>query len=235
MGSTRLPGKVLLDIGGLPMLARVLRRTSRAALLDEVVVATSRAPADDPIARAAAALGARVVRGSEDDVLLRYREAADASGADLIVRITADCPLIDPALIDQTIDAFRTAAPPVEFAANTLVRTFPRGLDVEVLSRALLDTLDREAPAGYHRAHVTSFVYENAERFRTRSVEQPRALGHLRWTVDTPDDLAAVRALYERLGNRDAFTWQQALACVEADPQLAGLNQHVAQRQPREG
>jgi spore coat polysaccharide biosynthesis protein SpsF len=235
MGSTRLPGKVLLDIGGQSMLARVMRRLSRATRLDGIVLATSVLPQDDPVAAAGEALGLPVFRGDEALVINRYHGAAVAHGADTVVRVTADCPFIDPQVVDQVIEAFETADPPADFAANTLERTFPHGLDVEVSSFAALDAAWREAQEEFERIHVFPFIYRHPERFRLVGVTTEGHFHDHRWTVDTPDDLSFARALYAKLGNDDRFTWQEALA-VEADfPELRDLNAHIRQKALEEG
>lgn len=228
MGSTRLPGKVLMDVGGRSMLARVVRRTRRAATLDRTIVATTGDPADDAVCRECERLGTEVFRGSPDDVLDRTLRAADACGATAIVRITADCPLVDPGVIDRVVAAFRRVG--VDYASNTLERTYPRGLDCEVVARSALEQAGREAREPYQRAHVTPFIYQHPERFSLLPVKAERDASRHRWTVDTAEDLELVRALYRRLGERDDFGWQEALAVVEREPALAALNQKVAQR-----
>lgn len=233
VGSTRLPGKVLRDLGGATVLARVVRRVRRARRLDAVVVATTERSADDPLVAECEGLGVDVFRGSEDDVLARFCGAARAAGAEVVVRITADCPLIDPGVIDQVVAAFVAAAP--DYASNTLVRTFPRGLDVEVMTRASLERAAREATEAYQRVHVTPYLYQHPELFRLLPVTGEVDASHLRWTVDTAEDLALVRALYARLDNDDAFDWRRALRVVEDAPELADLNRGVQQKRLEEG
>lgn len=231
MGSTRLPGKVLADLEGSSMLARVVARARRARRLDELVVATSEAPADDAVAAEAVGLDAPVFRGSEHDVLDRFAGAARAHRADAVVRITADCPLVDPEVVDQVVERFLDRTP--DYAANTLRRTFPRGLDVEAVSVSALTEAAAEATAPADRSHVTRFVYRHPERYRLESVELAEDWSGLRWTVDTPADLELVRELYRRLGD-DAFGWRRALALVVADPELSRLNREVRQKSPEE-
>jgi spore coat polysaccharide biosynthesis protein SpsF len=238
MGSSRLRGKVLADVGGRSMLARVVRRTARARRLAEVVVATTTGGADDPVAAEAAALGAGVFRGGEDDVLDRYHRAAGRFAVDLVVRITADCPLIDPEVIDRVVAA-ATEADGVrpDYASTTLERTLPRGLDVEAFTAEALAAAWREAREPYQRAHVTPYLYEHPERFTLLAVAVPAppgAAGH-RWTVDTAEDLELVRALYRRLGDDDAFGWRDALRVVETEPHLAEINRGVRQKALQEG
>ena len=235
MGSTRLPGKVLADVGGRSMLARVVRRTRRSRRLDQVVVATSNGAGDDSIAAECAGLGVDVFRGSEDDVLDRYHRAAAAAAAEVVMRVTADCPLIDPAVIDAAIAAFSAAG--VDYASTTADRHLPRGLDVEVFTSEALDRAWHEAHQPYERAHVTPYLYEHPDRFTLLAVAIPAPPGATdhRWTVDTAEDLELVRALYRRFGHDDAFGWRDALAVVEAEPHLAQINRRVRQKALQEG
>ena len=205
------------------MLARVVRRAQRAQRPEEVVVATTDAPADDALVSECERLGIRVFRGSEYDVLARFAGAAAAFDADPIVRITSDCPLIDPQIIDEVVSAIGNA----DFAANTLVRTYPQGLDVEVASREALDRAAREAVEPYDREHVFPYVYRRSERFRQVSVTCNRDWSSLRWTVDEAPDLEFVRAVYARLG--DPITWRDVLSLIEREPQLAEINRDVQQ------
>jgi spore coat polysaccharide biosynthesis protein SpsF len=196
MTSTRLPGKVLAEIGGDLALRLVLSRLSEAREIDEVVVATSSEESDDPVARVAAATGVTVVRGPLDDVLERYRQAARG---DAVVRITADCPLVDPDVVDLVVRVWKTTT--VDFAANCLEpRTFPEGLDVEVISRRALDAAAAEAVDGHDREHVTPFLRARPERFKQIGVELQPAFPMLRITLDTLDDLRLLRRLVEQLG-----------------------------------
>jgi len=233
MGSTRLPGKVLADVAGRSMLARVWERLSRAATIDRVMVATTTEPPDRAVAAECDRLGAPCFRGSPWDVLGRYHDAAAACGAGIVVRVTADCPLIDPDVVDRVVHAFLDARP--DYASNTLKRTWPRGLDTEVFTAAALARAYREARLPHEREHVTPYFYGHPQRFRLQSVTGPVRLGHLRWTVDTPDDLRLVRAIYARLGPGGAFSWRDAARLFEREPALAELNRHVRQKQLVEG
>ncbi len=233
MGSTRLPGKVLEDIGGQSMLARTVRRASRAALADEVVVATTTEPRDEIIVRECAALGVAVFRGSEDDVLDRYYQAARAHSAEAVVRVTSDCPLLDPEVTDQVIRVFLEGD--CDYASSGLVRTYPRGLDTEAFSFAALEAAWREATEAAHRAHVTPYIYLTTGRFRLREVTCEADYSRYRWTVDMPEDLAFVRAVYDRLGRDGDFSWREVLALVEREPELVTINAHVEQKRLEEG
>src|SRR4051794_6292360 len=198
MTSTRLPGKVLADLAGKPMLERQLERLARCRHADEVVLATTTNADDDPIVALAERLGVGVHRGSEHDVLRRYAEAAEKFGADVIVRVTSDCPLIDPELTDAVIEALGSDA---DYASNALEPGLPRGLDTEALWRDALERSDRMATSVPAREHVTWHIHtEHPARFVLRSVPPPFAASDLRWTVDTPEDLALVRRVYNELG-----------------------------------
>ena len=228
LGSTRLPRKVLLPLLGEPMLTRVVRRTSRARRLDDVVVATTTQPADQAIVELAEREGWPVVRGSPDDLLDRYMVAARAHDAEVVVRITSDCPLIDPDVIGLTIDAFTAAD--VDYASNSLEpRTYPRGLDVEVMTRGALERAWREDSDPAWREHATPFIYRNPEKFRLLRVASEDDQSAHRWSVDTPEDFELVRRIYEALG-RDDFGWRDALAVVDAHPDWLDLNRNVVQK-----
>jgi len=233
MGSTRLYGKVLLDLEGRTVLARAVRRVRRAALVDEVVVATTVAPADDPIVEECARLGVACFRGSEQDVLDRYHRAAAAHKADVVVRVTADCPLIDPEVSDAVIYAFLHRRP--DYASNVLRRTYPRGLDTEVMTAAALARAARHASESYQRTHVTPYIYQHPESFRLLSVTGIEDLSRHRWTVDSREDLEFVRAVYRRMGDDDAFSWHDVCRLLAEEPTLADLNRHVCQKQLVEG
>lgn len=228
MGSTRLSRKVLRDIGGETMLARVVRRAQRAGFLDEVVIATTTLREDDVLVTEGARLGVRVTRGSPDDVLDRYYQAAQTLSAARIVRITSDCPLIDPEVIDAVGAGFVRSD--CDYASNTLERSFPRGLDTEVFSIEALTRAWQQAREPFQREHVTPYLYQNPHLFQTVGIRAEQDYSAHRWTVDTPEDLELVRAIYARLGNTDTFTWREALAVVEREPALAALNQYIVQK-----
>ena len=228
-GSTRLPGKVLHDLGGDTMLARVVRRTERATSLDDVLVATTTSSSDDPVVSECRRLRVPWFRGSEEDVLDRYFAAAETIRADIVVRVTSDCPLIDPGLIDRVVETFMSKRP--DYASNFLERTYPRGLDNEVMYFEGLARAWCEAERAYQRVHVTPYFYENPDLFRLLAVKNDRDLSQGRWTVDTPDDMRFARAVYERFGGDDRFNWQDVLQLIEMEPQLAEINSHVRQKE----
>jgi spore coat polysaccharide biosynthesis protein SpsF len=214
-GSTRFPGKVLEPILGEPMLLRQLERVARAESLDAVVVATTTSPADDPLLSVAERARCDVVRGSEADVLDRYRLAAHHSHADVIVRLTGDCPLIDPGIVDEVVGAWNSS-PDVDFVSNALSETYPDGMDTEVFSRQLLERACREARLPSEREHVTFYLWKSG-LFEVNSLVAREPLGHLRLTVDYPEDLEWVRRVYAELYPRNpAFSLQDVVDALPA-------------------
>jgi spore coat polysaccharide biosynthesis protein SpsF len=229
-GSTRLPGKVLLDLAGAPMLERNMRRDQRQNLLTAVVVATTTLPADDSIAALCTENGWDVFRGSENDVLDRYYRAAVTFEAEAVVRLTSDCPLIDPTEIDRVVEVFLQNQPEVEYASNVFPeRTFPRGLDTETIRFDALEKAWREDRNPAWREHVTSYIHRHPDQFNIRCVSGSVDYSQLRWTVDTPEDLEFVRRIYDYFGN-DSFSWQEVLAVLQRYPAWAEINRHVEQK-----
>lgn len=232
MGSTRLPGKVLANVRGNPMLSYVVGRVRAAKTLDEVVVATTTKPADDAIVAFCRERGVNCFRGSEEDVLDRYYQAAREHAAEAVVRITSDCPLIDHEIVDKTVLEFM--AERSDYASNSLVRTYPRGLDTEVMTFSTLEVAWREARQPYQRTHVTPYIYENPVRFKILPVTGDRDYSAYRWTVDTPKDLELVRAVYDRLEG-DSFLLNDVVRLLEREPELAEINRSIAQKALHEG
>jgi spore coat polysaccharide biosynthesis protein SpsF len=232
MTSTRLPGKVLMDLAGAPMLQRQIERLRRCDSVDEIVLATTTNDTDDPVAVLADELGVGCFRGSESDVLGRYAGAARESGADLVVRVTADCPLIDPAEVDVVIDALTDRRGACDYAANIIDRRLPRGLDTEALWRDVLERIDRLATSPPAREHVTYYCHgERPDLFLLHSVARPFDAADLRWTVDQPEDLEMVRRLDEATDQVAHPLGAEALiAYVRAHPEIAAINAEVAQK-----
>ncbi|MFN2152940.1 MAG: cytidylyltransferase domain-containing protein [Anaerolineales bacterium] len=261
MSSSRLPGKVLLDLGGKPMLEWVVERTRRAQYVNEVVVATTLDPADDPIFEFCKRKDYRVGRGSVYDVLDRFYQAATHFQADVVVRITADCPLIDPGLIDDAVRLLlsgtgaldlrlKLSASRFDFIANRLPppwgRTYPIGLDVEVMTFDALERAWRTAIPKHQREHVTPFLYEGTPvdqlKYSVPNTPYSSAMtpdgqhiallhhtpdyGDLRWTVDTPEDLALVRKIVSYFPD-DTFSWKDVLALVQEHPDLTQINAQI--------
>ena len=224
MSSTRLPGKVLKPIIGRPMLELQLERLKRARLIDTLIVATSDQPDDDPIVTLCEQQSIGIFRGSLSDVLGRYHGALSAFGpANHVVRLTADCPLADPDVIDGCIA--QHLADGADYTSNGVERTFPRGLDVEVMTAATLERAHREATALDEREHVTMHIYRNSQTFQLSHFVQDRKLGSLRWTVDTPGDLEMVRAVYLALyAGKPDFRQADILRLLLAHPEIAVIN-----------
>ena len=237
MGSTRLPGKVLSAIGGEPMLAHVVRRVQRAGSVELTVVAATAGEVDEPIVKECERLGVAIYRGSELDVLDRFYRVACHFGAEAVVRITSDCPLIDPGVIDRVVVTFLDWWP--DYASNVLRRTYPRGLDTEVVTLEALETAWHEAAEPYERVHVTPYFYKHPERFRLLSVTREPHSGldasRYRWTVDTAEDLVLVREIHRQLGDGETFGWTDVLDLLERNPGLADLNRSIQQKALDEG
>jgi len=223
-GSTRLPGKVLRPLGGRPVLDRVVTAAQKAPGVDQVLVATSTEPGDDPVAELAARLGAGVVRGPEDDVLARFVLAARRHPCEAVVRLTADCPMLDPELVGLVVAAWRQA-PEHDYVATTLHRTLPRGLDVELARTDALHALDA---TGYDRVHVTSGLYGDQQRFRCLGLVVSPPADDLRVTLDTAEDADLLDGLVAELGDRTG--WRELVAVLRARPDLVARNAGVRQK-----
>lgn len=252
MSSSRLPGKILADIAGQPMLTRVFTRTSRAQTLDEVIFATTTDSTDDPVAEYCDFSGIPFTRGSQFDVLDRYYQAALQAKADVVVRITADCPVIDPVLIDDVVktllgeSGIGNRESEFDFVANRLPppwnRTYPIGLDVEACTFKVLKKTWKEAKTPQHREHAMPYFYEGVKLsavsrqrsegisprgFRIALLNHTTDFGDYRWTVDTPEDLEFMRQVYSRFDGRDDFSWQEVLDLVHDEPGLMEINAGV--------
>jgi spore coat polysaccharide biosynthesis protein SpsF len=224
MSSTRLPGKVLRPILGRPMLSWQIDRIRRSKTIGRLVVATSREASDDPIQAFCAGNEVLCYRGELDDVLSRFRGAAEAFGpAEHVVRLTGDCPLIDWTIVDAAVDLQRRSGS--DIAGNAIVRTYPDGLDAEVVSRDALERAHREATEAGHREHVTQYIYQHPEQFRQAHLTQVPDLGLLRWTVDTPADFEMVEKVFAGLAHRhNGFLQQDVLDFLEQHPEIVAIN-----------
>lgn len=228
VSSSRLPRKVLKPILGRPMLLHQLDRVRRARTLDALVVATSTDPADDAIAQLCATAGVDCFRGSLDDVLDRFYQAARRYTPQYVVRLTGDCPLADPELIDRVVNVCRTEALDYSGAEPS----FPDGLDVEVMQFSALEEAWKEATRPSDREHVTQFINRQRDRFRVRGVSNDVDLSHLRWTVDEPADLELVTRIYEALyPSNPAFTTKDILDLLARRPELATLNRGITRNE----
>ncbi len=227
MGSSRLPGKVLADLDGEPTLMRVINRTRRASSLDRVVVATTSERGDDPLAELCAASGTECFRGSETDVLDRYCQAAVEYDLDLVVRITADCPLIEPAIVDLVVARYLELADDIDYVSNINPdRTYPRGLDTEVMSTMTLNAARLESQEPYHHEHVTPWIYHNDSGFRIDCVRNDIDHSHHRWTLDTPEDLVLLQRIFAHF-QRDDFNWHDVLALLDENREWLELNRNA--------
>lgn len=230
--SSRLPGKVLERIGDEPMLAHVLNRAGQSKLVDEVILATTESDSDDAVAQLASELGYAVVRGSTFDVLDRFHDVLkERPLADVVVRVTADCPFLDPELISEVIQS--RADTKSDYASNRLPppfsRTFPVGLDVEVCTAESLQAAWEEASEEFLREHVTPFLYLNEDRFKVHVVDCELDLSAMRWTVDTPEDLAAARRIASHLP-ADSNAWRDVLAVMREHPEIQVINAGQSQK-----
>lgn len=231
MTSTRLPGKVLLPIAGRPMLSYQIERLRRAHAQDVLVVATTVNASDDPIVEFCAAEGVRCTRGAELDVLRRYSDAATVVGADVVVRVTSDCPLIEPDVVDHVIRVFKAGQGNLDYVSNMLEPSYPSGMAVEVMSGRALSEANAEATSPVDREHVTPYLYRNPHRYHLKSVRLDVDLSANRWTVDTPEDFELVRRIVESIyPHSPDFRIKDVLALLEQHPQWRALNQHVRQK-----
>lgn len=223
MGSSRFPGKTLADLNGKPMLERLIERVRSSAQVEEVIIATTTEERDDAIERFAKERGIKLVRGSETDVLSRFHLAATRYGVKTVVRVTPDCPLLDPRVMDQVIDGYRSG--PYDYFSNTLGRCYPDGLDVEVFSIEALEKAHKEAKLPSEREHVTLYM-KNSGKFRLGWMDAPEGLStELKWSVDREEDLSFARAVYQRLEkNGRPFHYEEILQLIREDAQLSGIN-----------
>lgn len=226
VASTRLPGKVLLDVLGRPMLARQIERLQRSTRADEIVVATTDQAADAPLAKLADECGVRWYRGDADDVLRRFVNAAREAAADVVVRTTGDCPLIDAVVLDRVIGELVEHHTACDYASNVIRRTYPRGLDTEAMFVDVLERMDRLATSTPAREHVTVYLRsERRELFLARDVCDTTDNSDLRWTVDDERDLQLIRALYEQLDlAHHRVPYHDLLAYVRQHNELCQMN-----------
>lgn len=231
IGSTRLPDKVLKDIEGKPMLWHVVNRIKHSKNINKIVIATTKNKNDTKIVDFCKLYDIEFYRGSEEDVLDRYYQAAKLWQADIIVRITSDCPLIDPQVVDKVIVSYLENKDSLNGASNAIKRTYPRGLGVEVVSFNTLKRIWREAIKDYQREHVTIYMYENTKDFKILNVENNKNLSYLRWTVDEKKDLELVREIYKSLYNRKKiFLMNDTLDLLEKKPHIMEINKDVKQK-----
>lgn len=231
MGSTRLPGKVMKDLFGQTVLAHVIGRVKQANMVDDIVVATTEVGSDDIIVTEALKCGVKIFRGSEEDVLSRYYLAATENRADIVVRITSDCPLIDSKVIDSIVTFFKTSNYDIvsNACSDLSQRTYPRGLDTEVFSYGALQEAYNNAKEKYQREHVTPYIYENTKHIFYYKNDVDYSCH--RWTLDTEEDWQLIKKLYEYLyhGKHD-FYLSDILSVIEQNPELFEINKAIEQK-----
>ena len=226
LGSSRLPGKALAEIAGRPMLAHVLSRAATVRGVDQVVLATTVKPEDDALAELARRVGIVATRGKVDDVLDRFHSALVEHPAEVVVRLTGDCPLLDPRVVELVLDAFVRSGGTVDYVSNVAPPTYPDGLDAEVVSRQALERAWREARRPSDREHVTTYIRDHPDRFRQRNVAHGEDLSAHRWVVDTEADLAFARQVYADLDQPDGYIFgmTEVIALLRRRPDLRALN-----------
>ena len=231
MTSTRLPGKVLRQVLGKPLLEYQIERLRRSSMLDALVVATTTNDEDDAIVSQCRLLGVETYRGSEEDVLSRYFEAATIASADPVVRLTADCPIIDPAVVDRVVRYYMENRARFDHVSNAVVRTFPRGMDTEVFSYAALAAANAEARAQPQREHVTPYIHRQPNRFRLGHVLNDKDESRHRWTVDTAEDFDLIQRIIATLYPlKPTFTMEDCLSLLSDHPDWISINAAVEQK-----
>ncbi len=235
MGSTRLPGKVMKMLSGKTVLAHVVERLSACTCLDQIVIATTNLPQDDIIEKETLDCGAAIYRGSEADVLDRYYQAAVKFGVDIVVRITSDCPLIDPLLLTAMIKQYQrlnSSDQAVDYLSNTQIRRYPRGLDIEIFSFSVLKEAACSADEAYQHEHVTPYIYMQPEKYQLEDYMAEQDFSDLRWTLDTQEDFLFLQEVYKELYKPEEvlFSTQDVLGLMQQRPELKAINAMVHQK-----
>jgi len=236
MASSRLPGKVLTMLGHQPALEWMINRVKRAKMIDQVIVATTTDPGDDAVEAFCAEKDVTCVRGDMFDVLDRIYQAAKKNDVDVIVRLTGDCPFIDPDMLDDLVGVFFDVEPALDFAANRLPmdRTVPIGLDAEICSIEALEKAWQETTEKHHREHVMPYFYENPDKFNILHLKHDPEHGNLRWTLDTPEDLKMLQKVVDHFAGKDDFSWLEVLDLIEKNPEIQEINMDVRHKDYRE-
>lgn len=231
MGSTRLPGKIFKEVEGKSLLSYQIERLKRVHHISGIIIATTENPQDDLIVKFCKEAGVLFFRGNEEDVLDRYYRAAKAFSADVIIRITSDCPLIDPEIIDAILNFYIENYPSYDYVSNAIERTFPRGLDVEVFSFACLKKAACEAKLLYEREHVTPYFRFNPDFFRLGNFTQQPNESHHRWTLDTVEDFNLIAKIIQALYPANPyFNQHDILNLIAKNPEWLKINAHVEQK-----
>jgi spore coat polysaccharide biosynthesis protein SpsF len=232
-GSTRLPGKILKEISNKPMLWHIVNRLFHSKLINQIIIATTTLPDDDQVQEFCETNNISFYRGSSDDVLTRYFETAKFATADVIVRITSDCPVIDPVIVDKMLEMYfeKNRSGKVDYLSNTLVRTYPRGLDTEIFSFDALERAHTEAAQQFEREHVTPYFYNHPEKFSIKNFMNEKDFSFHRWTVDTEEDFRLIEEIYKALySKKELFLFEDILKLFEEQPHLININQNVQQK-----
>ncbi|MGG3804442.1 cytidylyltransferase domain-containing protein [Metabacillus fastidiosus] len=231
MGSTRLPGKILKTINGKTLLEYQIERVKQAKTIEQIIVATTTRENDQLIVDLCRKIGVDYYRGSEEDVLSRYYEAAKNFNVQVIVRLTSDCPIIDPEVIDKVVNRYMNDQLSTDYVSNTLDRTYPRGLDTEVFSLRALEKVHQEAFLQRDREHVTSYFYTNPDLFKLQSVKNKYNYENYRWTVDTEEDFELIQLILGKLYNPDKlFLLKDIINLLEIYPDWNNINAHIEQK-----
>lgn len=231
MGSTRLPGKILMPVLGKPLLLHEVERLRRCKLVDQIIIATSTLPSDDQVEEFCRKNAIEVFRGSESNVLSRYCDAVRKFKPDLVVRVTGDCPLIDPDVVDQTISLLKSNLDRADFSCNVGERTFPRGMDTEVFKASLLLQIETQAEIPGDFEHVTQFVHRQKEKFRILNLAAATNYSQYRLTVDTPEDFELIKILFEEISKQTPeFGLAEIVRFLENNPKIAAINAHIEQK-----
>lgn len=234
MGSTRLPGKVMKIIMGKPIIEHVVNRVKASKEIDDIIIATTIKKEDDIIVEEAKKLNVKYFRGSEEDVLSRYYYAAKENNADIVIRITSDCPLIDPQIIDKIIKTFieTSKKEKIDYLSNTIERTYPRGLDVEVFNFETLEKAFKEADRPYQREHVTPYIYENLDVFNIKQFKNNADYSGYRLTLDTIEDLKVIEMIYKDLYSENKlFYMDDIIKYLGKHPEILELNKDIRQKE----
>lgn len=231
MGSTRLPGKILKTVNGKTLLEYQIERVKQAKTIDQIIIATTVKESEQPIVELCDKIGIEYYRGSEEDVLSRYYETAQTFGADVIVRLTSDCPIIDPEVIDKVVNQYLDNQSTVDYVSNTLERTYPRGLDTEVFSFAALTKAYHEAILPRDKEHVTVYFYTNPDLFKLQGLKNDQDYGSYRWTVDTEEDFELIQLILNELYNPNkTFLLEDVIKLITEHPEWNEINAHIEQK-----
>jgi spore coat polysaccharide biosynthesis protein SpsF len=231
MGSTRLPGKILRTVNGKTLLEYQIERVKHAKMIDQIIIATTVNESEQPIVELCEKMRIDYYRGSEQDVLSRYYEAAKQFDVDIIVRLTSDCPVIDPEVIDIVINEYIKNRSSIDYVSNTLERTYPRGLDTEVFSFEALSKAYLEATLPRDREHVTAFFYTNPQLFNLMGFKSEFFYGDYRWTVDTKEDFDLISLIIKQLYNPNRlFLLDDVIKLLKGHPEWNEINSHIEQK-----